>query len=129
MKLFRFIPALALVIGLGVPATLGAQSSAATSELARLAAEADTPAKHTQVAKQLRAKAADLNAKAVKHEAEVRRLERQRFPVEHKMPPALAHRPTMRERELAMEARRGAREALAQADMHTQLAVELLAAR
>ena len=129
MKLFRIIPALALVIGIAVPVSLQAQTTGTTSDVARLAEEADTPAKHTQLAKQLRARAADLNAKASKHEAEVRRLERQRFPVEHKMPPALANRPLMRERQLAMEARRGAREAVSQAELHTQLAVELLAAR
>lgn len=94
-----------------------------------MAAAAASPKEHTEVARQYRVRAADLTAMAAKHEAEVKRLERQRFPFEHKQPAAIASRPLMRERQLAMEARRAAREALAQAELHTQLAVELLAAR
>ena len=133
MKVIRIAQMLALAGIMTLPTVAMGQDSKPAdgkgSEIARLAETADTPAKHADVAKQFRARAADLTAAAVKHEAEVKRLERERFPVEHKQPAALANRPLMRERQLAMEARRGAREALAQAELHTQLAVELLASR
>jgi hypothetical protein len=58
----------------------------------------------------------------------VKRLERLRQPLDFKNP-TLSDRAISRERQQAMDARRGAREASAQAQHHTQLAVELLASR
>lgn len=127
MRLFSIIQAFALVGILAVPTMAAAKDGKdAGTSLALLAEEAKTPAEHAEVAKQYRAQADDLTATAEHHEAQVKKLERARFPVEVKQM-RLGNSPVDRERRLAMEARRGAREAREKALHHTQLAVELMA--
>ena len=128
MQLFKFIPALFVAGALIAPTASAQQSVPEGTELARLAEEANTPAAHANVAKQYRARANELTLAAQRYEADVKRLETKRFPVEHKQM-VTANRPLMRARQQAMEARRGALEARTQAALHTQLSVELMAAR
>ena len=127
MKRFALIPAMILMAGVMVT-NPSAQSSTDATQLARLSESATTPAAHADVARQYRSLAADLNAKATKHEAEVKRLAKLRQPLDFKNP-TLSDRAISRERQQAMDARRGASEASTQAQLHTQLAVELMASR
>lgn len=120
------VSALIVTAAIAVPAA-SAQSST-TSQSDQIVVNANTPSAHADAARQFRARAADLNAKAVKHEAEAKRLYNNRFPVDHKQT-AMASNAWNRERQAAIDARRGAREAAAQAALHSDLAVELLAAR
>lgn len=128
MKHRSFIPAAFALAATLAMTDAPALAASDTAELAQLSQAANTPKEHSEVARQYRAKAADMNAKAVKHEAEVKRLEVRRSPLDFKSP-ALSDRQIGKERQLAMEARRAAREASAQALNHTQLAVELMASR
>ncbi|MGE0592385.1 MAG: hypothetical protein AB7G23_18930 [Vicinamibacterales bacterium] len=96
----------------------------ASDTLARRSAEATTPAEHASVARDYRLRAEAFEEQAQEHEADAVRLaERRRFPVELKMP-AVLRRDGERERRLAMQARRAAREAYERADHHIRLAVE-----
>jgi hypothetical protein len=104
------------------------QKTTDVARLERLAVEANTPSRHADVARQFRLRAEELNAKAVRHEAEVKRLRAARMPHEHKIPEAV-QQPLAREREQALQARRAAREAAQMAQRHTNLSVELLASR
>jgi len=127
MKRVALIPAMIMAAGLMV-STLSAQSATDATQLARLSEAATTPAAHADAARQYRSLAADLSARATKHEAEVKRLEKLRQPLDFKNP-TLSDRAISRERQQAMDARRGAHEASVQAQHHTALAVELMAAR
>ena len=120
------LSAFIVTAAIAVP-TVAAQSSKA-SQPDQIVVDAKTPSAHAEAARQFRARAADLNAKAVRHEAEAKRLYSNRFPVEHKQT-AMANNAWNRERQAAIDARRGAREAAEQAALHSDLAVELLAAR
>jgi hypothetical protein len=93
-------------------------------ELELLAKEAKTPAEHAAVAKHYRLRAEAFETKAVKHEEEAAKLaKRPRHPLESKWP-AMVRNAADRERKLAMQARRAAKECFDLADQHIRLAVE-----
>jgi hypothetical protein len=104
------------------------QTSAAVvpSQLARLAEVAKTPSDHIAVSKQYRSQAEEFARQAVKHEAAARKAEATPAPLENKWP-ALGRKAGSKERQLAMEARRAARESIDAADRHFRLSVEALA--
>lgn len=117
----------ALVAGFlltGTSAALAQARQSAEDTLARRSQEATTAREHAGIAREyrLRAEALDKQAKAYEAEA-ARKSARPRFPVEGKM---VAHiRNTgERERQLAVQTRRAAEQALERADHHVRLAVE-----
>jgi hypothetical protein len=99
------------------------------AKLERMAESAQTASEHVEVSKQYRLRAEQFEEKADKHETEAQKLEKQpRSPISHKWP-AMSRKPWVKERQLAMHARRAAKESLALADRHLQLSVEALAER
>lgn len=119
--------AVLLAAWLAVPATAQAQGPQADTErIAALAASARTAKDHTTVAAEYRDRGTRFEAKAREHEEAARRYDRRRTPLQNKYP-AAAHDRATRERQLAMEARRAARESFQLADRHVQLSVDLLA--
>jgi hypothetical protein len=108
---------------LAVPAAAVEPAPDAT-KLEAMAREAQTAPEHAEVARQYRLRAESLEAKAEEHEAAVRKIaNRPVIGLEGKWP-AMVRKPGERQRQLAMQARRGAREAYALADRHLRLAVE-----
>lgn len=98
-----------------------------TAKLEQMAESAQAPVEHVTVAKQYRLRAEEFEAKARKHEAEAQKMEaRPRSALEHKWP-AMSRQPWIKERQLAMEARRAAKESFEVADRHMRLSVEALA--
>ena len=86
-----------------------------------------SPAEHAKLAKEYRLRAESFEAQAKKHEAEARKLHaRPRSPIAHKWP-AMSPEPWVKERQLAMEARRAAKESMEIADNHMRASVEALA--
>jgi hypothetical protein len=121
--------ALVLALGFaGVVPSATAQDTPAMREVHLMAKNAATTEEHATVAKQYRLQAEALAAKAVEHEAEVKRLMRSGGPMVHKWP-ALAPKGIQREKDLALEARRASRESQRLADHHVRLSVEALASR
>jgi len=97
------------------------------NKLESMAETAKTPKDHVAVAKQYRLEAEQFEQKAAKHEEKAMKLEAApRSPMAHKWP-AMAGKPWVKERQLAMEARRAARECLEASDRHMRLSVEKLA--
>jgi hypothetical protein len=96
-------------------------------KLEKMAETANTPKEHVSVAKQYRLQASEFERKAAKHEAEARKLRSANGnPIAQKWP-ALVSRSSVKERQLAMEARRAAAECLEAADLHMRLSIEKLA--
>jgi hypothetical protein len=96
-------------------------------KLEKMAESANSPKEHAFVSKQYRLQAEEFERKAAKHEADARKLQSAHGnPIAHKWP-AMAARPSVKERQLAMEARRAAAECLEAADRHMRLSVEKLA--
>lgn len=91
-------------------------------KLQTLAKSANTPAEHAVVAKAYSEWAAELDAKAKKHEAEAEKLANSPNynPMRHKWP-AMVQGPIDREKRLAMAARRAANEARETAAKHSSL--------
>jgi hypothetical protein len=97
------------------------------NKLESMAETAKTPKDHVAVAKQYRLQADQFEKQAVKHEEKAKELESApRSPMAYKWP-AMAGQPWVKERQLAMEARRAARECLEAADRHIRFSVEKLA--
>jgi hypothetical protein len=96
-------------------------------KLEKMAETAKTPKDHVAVAKQYRLQAQQFEQKAVEHETTARKLQSSpHSPMSQKWP-AMATQPWVKERQLAMEARRAAEECLEAADRHMLLSVEKLA--
>lgn len=94
------------------------------AKLERMSKDASTPEQHANVARQYRLHAESLEAKATRHETEVKKLQaRPRSALEYKWP-AFARKPWQAEQRLAEEARSEARDAQQVAARHVQLAVE-----
>src|SRR5262245_26609544 len=116
-----------------VSAILAAAPAAAATNLVdrnkleSMAETAKTPKDHIAVAKQYRLQAEQFEQRAAKHEEKARELESApRSPMAYKWP-AMAGKPWVKERQLAMEARRAARECLEASDQHMRLSMEKLA--
>lgn len=106
---------------------MAANPVADRGKLERMAESAKTPKEHVEVAKHYRAQAEHFTQKAESHEAEARRLQAApRSPIEYKWP-AMGRQPWIRERQLAMEAHRAAKESLEASDRHMRMSVEQLA--
>lgn len=119
---------LALILTLAAPAAAVEPAKEKdlidANKLALMAREAKTPAEHATVAKHYRLRAEAFEAKAQKHEAEAQKLAaRPRNPLEVKWP-AMARKSWQRESQLAVQARRAAKESYDLADRHIRLAVE-----
>ncbi len=99
-----------------------------SSALERMAESAQCAAEHAEVARGYRMRAEQLEAKAVKHEEKAKELEaRPKGPMHHKWP-AMAQKPWSKERDLAMQARRAAKESQLLADKHLRLGMENITA-
>lgn len=119
-----FAVALAAVL---IPLASAEEPRVADARLEQMALAAQTPAEHVAVAKQYRQRAESFKAAAQRHETEARVLEaRPRSPLEYKWP-AMSRQPWVKERQLAIQARRAASECLAVAERHMRLGVEALA--
>jgi hypothetical protein len=117
--LLKAIPAMALGMILSMPAAFGVEPLVELEKVHKMAKEAVTASDHATVAKHYR-----LHAEAQEREAIA--LEKERGPL-----PAMAHKwPSMvrkageKERSLAMQAKRTAKELLALSDKHMKLAIE-----
>lgn len=95
------------------------------ANLQALSKAARTPADHAKVARQFRLQAEQYEAKAARHDAEVRALQnRWKAPLAHKWP-AMANHPQLdQHRSQAIEARRAANECRQQAERHYQASIE-----
>jgi len=120
-----FCTAAGAVVLLAAPG-IAADSLIAPETLQTLEREADTPAEHATIAKQYRLRAESFETQAIKHEAKVRQYTNAAGPMVHKWP-AMAPRALQKEKELAVEARRAARENRELAQRHMGLSVEALA--
>lgn len=117
-----------------IPAT--AKSSVTTEErpfatnakLEQMAEAAQCAAEHGEVAKQYRLRAETLDAKANEHERKAAELEKKPKGPMHSKWPAMASKPWVKERDLALQTRRAAKEAQQLADRHVRLGVETLSA-
>jgi hypothetical protein len=101
---------------------------ASTAKLEQMAEAAQCAAEHGQVAKQYRLRAEQLEARAVEHEKKAAQLEAKPKGPMHAKWPAMARKPWVKERELAVQARRASKEAQQLAERHVQLSVETLTA-
>lgn len=110
---------------LTVPA-FGADLGIAPTELQALEKTADTPAEHATIAKHYRLRAEALEAKAAEHERNVQRYSQAAGAIAQKWP-AMAPRNIQKEKDLALEARRAARESRELAQHHIGRSVEALA--
>lgn len=98
-----------------------------SAKLERMAEVAKTPKDHVAVAKHYRSQAEQFEQKALKHEAQARKMQNNpNNPMAYKWP-AMAGQPWVKERQLAMEARRAAQESLEASERHMRLSVEALA--
>lgn len=111
-----------LILTLIAAAALSAAPQS-TQQLQAMARSANSPTKHAEVARAYTDRAAELDAEALRHEAEAQRLLKDNgyFPMRHKWP-ALANAPAETKRRLAMQARRAAHEARELARKHQGLA-------
>jgi hypothetical protein len=110
---------------LGAARAVAAEPVAESAKIQQLAKSANTAADHVKVAKMYRLQAEALQAKAAVHEDKATELDAiPKSPLAHKWP-AMAPQKGRQERELAMQAQRAARESMALASKHIQLAVEL----
>ena len=97
------------------------------AKLERMAESARSATEHSEVSKQYRLRAEHFEAKATQHEEQARKMEsRPRTALEHKWP-GMSRQPWVKERQLAMHARRAASESYSLADRHMRLSVEALA--
>ncbi|HYP13800.1 MAG TPA: hypothetical protein VEQ63_07740 [Bryobacteraceae bacterium] len=97
------------------------------SKLEKMAETAKTPKDHVEVSKQYRLQAAEFEQKAAKHESEARRLQSASGnPMAQKWP-GMVNQTSAKQRQLAMEARRAAKECLEASDRHMRMSVERLA--
>jgi hypothetical protein len=104
-----------------------ANSMVERSKLEKMAETAKSPKEHVAVAKQYRLQAEQFEQEAVKHETEAQKLaSAPRSPMAYKWP-AMVGQPWVKKRQLAIEARRAARECLEASDRHMRLGVEALA--
>lgn len=104
-----------------------AQEPIAGSKLEQMAEAAQSPAEHVAVAKEFRLRAENFEAKAKKHEETAQKLQAQpKSAIAHKWP-AMSRQPWVKERQLAIEAQRAAKESFDLADRHMRLGVEALA--
>jgi|GEM_PF-1637627 len=96
------------------------------AKLAAMSKAAKTAQDHLELARVYRERAAEFEAKARRHETKADELTRQVSynPLRHKWP-AMAHGPADRERNLAMQARRAAKESLQLAERHEETARKL----
>lgn len=127
-----FLSLCLMALALPTPARAGEEKSgrafATDTKLEQLAEAAQCAAEHGDVARQYRLRAEHLEAKAVKHEEKAAELEaRPKRPMQAKWP-AMARKPWVKEREMAVQARRAAKEAQQLADRHVRLGVETLTA-
>lgn len=104
-------------------ASLSIAAEADSKQLQAKARAANSPTAHSEVSRDYLDRAAALDAKASRHEAEAERMAKDTNynPMNHKWP-ALAAAPAERERRLAMQARRAANEARELAQKHEKLA-------
>ncbi|MEP7364339.1 MAG: hypothetical protein ABI972_13885 [Acidobacteriota bacterium] len=110
---------------LGAARAAGAEPMVGTSQLHKLAKGAVTAADHVKVARMFRLQAEALHAKAAAHEDAAKEWEAlPKTAMTYKWP-AMAPLKGRQERELALQAQRAARELLALASKHIELAVEL----
>lgn len=110
---------------LGATRAIGAEPMAEPATLHAVAKSAVTAADHVKVAKMFRLQAEALQAKAVAHEDRAKELEAQpKSPLAYKWP-AMSPPKGRQERELALQAKRAARESMELASKHIQLAMEL----
>ena len=113
-----------LVSTFGATRAMAAEPMTETAKLHNAATNAVTASDHAKVAKMYRLQGEALLAKAAAHEDQAKELEAQpKSPLAHKWP-AMAPQKARKERELAMQAQRAARESLELATKHVQLAVE-----
>jgi hypothetical protein len=124
--LLKAIPAMALGMILSMPAAFGVEPLVELEKVHKMAKEAVTASDHATVATHYRLHAEAQERKAVAYESEAIALEKERGPL-----PAMAHKwPSMvrkageKERSLAMQAKRTAKELLALSDKHMKLAIE-----
>jgi hypothetical protein len=106
---------------------VSAQEAKPAPSLQALSLAASSVEEHQDVAKRARTQAAELNAKADRHEKRVAELMAQPAPpIAHKWP-AMQPKPWEKERKLAVQARRGAVEAAQLAARHEELATRTAA--
>jgi hypothetical protein len=117
---------LAMVFGLAMIGSLPLAAVEA-GKLELMAKSASTPAEHVEVAKLYRHRANDLTAQADRHEAKAKELDSRRTPMASKWP-AMSNQSWVKERQLAVQARRQASEARQAADLHLRYSVEGLVA-
>ena len=113
------------MLALFAPNAMAVERVLEEKEIAKMAREADSPAEHTEVAKQYVWRAEALEAKADKIERELRD-EKQGFnQMAHKWPAMVQNQRERKER-VAMQARRAATEAMRLAEHHSKLAGKAL---
>lgn len=110
-------------IALTVPASAQNQNLASIERVHAQAAEANTAAKHAEVARQYRLHAEALESQAKQYEKEAASLTRSAGAIVHKFP-GMATGQLQKTKTKAVETRRAARETMALADRHIRLAVE-----
>ena len=103
----------------------GAQTADDDQRLAKLSAQAESPAQHARAAEEFRARAKALDREATRLERTARSLEKNWFPNEHKSP--APHRAGYTQRQRAAAARAAARDTRLAAARHEQLSAEVLA--
>lgn len=126
LSLCLFVFALPVVASAGQKDASDALNS--TAKLEQMAEAAQCAVEHGEVAKQYRLRAEQLEARAVKHEKRAAELEAKPKGPMHAKWPAMARKPWVKERELAIQARRAAKESKQLAERHVQLSVETLTA-
>lgn len=124
-KLGKYVLMGVALAGLAImPADMhGSEPVKSSAALETLAKQASTPKEHAQVARQYRLRAEALEAKAVQHEENARKMRTSSNPMAHKWP-AMVQNNWQRESQLAVQARRAAQESHAIAAKHIGLAVE-----
>lgn len=116
--------AVILFATLGAARAIAAEPVTEVAKIHRLAKEARTAADHVKVAKMYRLQGEALQVKAAAHEDQAKELDAQpKPPLAHKWP-AMVPPKSRQERDLAIQARRAARESFDLAAKHIQLAVE-----
>lgn len=124
--ILRMIPAIALGMIMSLPAAFGVEPLVELEKVHKMAKEATSASEHATVARHYRLHSEAQDRKAIAYEQEAIKLEKERGQL-----PAMAHKwPSMvkkageKERHLAMQSKRAAKELMALADKHMKLAIE-----